>query len=154
MQELRRNIGMFQGAFLEALRERVAKDLAPRVDDKRKLESADWETLSLVDEQEVEEQMNYVRLGQLISHECEWQLRELAAYMGSLLDFGRADDERNPLRAEIIGAALQPRHRGDLGRPRPSPHPRPRARPVGRPGDAGVLRRDHARCCRSAASNR
>ena len=42
--------------------------------------------------------MNYVRLGQLISHECEWQLRDLAAYMGSLLSFGRADDERNPLR--------------------------------------------------------
>ena len=50
--------------------------------------------------------MNSVRLGQLISHECDWQLRELAAYMGSLLALGRADDERNPLRAEVIGAAL------------------------------------------------
>jgi len=106
LQELRRNMGMFQGAFHEALREKVAKDLSPQVDNKRKLESADWETLSLVDVQEVETQMNYVRLGQLISHECEWQLRDLAAYMGSLLSFGRADDERNPLRAEIIGAAL------------------------------------------------
>src|SRR5205085_11278298 len=27
-------------------------------------------------------------------------------YMGSLLSLGRADDERNPLRPEIIGAAL------------------------------------------------
>ncbi|MCE9660466.1 MAG: DUF1631 domain-containing protein [Burkholderiales bacterium] len=106
LQELRRNMGMFQGAFHEAMRERVAKDLTPAVDNKRKLESADWETLSLVDVQEVETQMNYVRLGQLISHECEWQLRDLAAYMGSLLGLGRADDERNPLRAEIIGAAL------------------------------------------------
>ncbi len=106
LQELRRNMGMFQGAFHEAMRERIAKDLAPAVDNKRKLESADWETLSLVDVQEVETQMNYVRLGQLISHESEWQLRDLAAYMGSLLGLGRADDERNPLRAEIIGAAL------------------------------------------------
>ena len=106
MQELRRNLGMFQGAFHEALRERIAKDLSPQVDNKRKLESADWETLSLVDVQEVETQMNHVRLGQLISHECDWQLRDLAAYMGSLLSLGRADDERNPLRAEIIGAAL------------------------------------------------
>ena len=106
MQELRRNMGMFQGAFHETLRERVAKDLAPQVDHKRKLESADWESLSLVDVQEVETQMNHVRLGQLISHECDWQLRDLAAYMGSLLSLGRADDERNPLRAEIIGAAL------------------------------------------------
>jgi hypothetical protein len=108
-QELRRNLGTFQGALHEALREKVAKEIAPRVDTKRKLESADWQTLSLVDEKEVEEQMNFVRLGQMISHECEWQLRELAAYMGALLSLGRADDDRNPLRAEIVGAAL---HRG------------------------------------------
>ena len=62
-QELRRNLGAFQGALHQALRERVAKELAPRVDTKRKLESADWQTLSLVDEKEVEEQMNFVRLG-------------------------------------------------------------------------------------------
>jgi hypothetical protein len=67
-QELRRNIGSYQNAFYEALREKVAKELAPRVDAKRKLESADWQTLSLVDEKEVEEQMNFVRLGQMISH--------------------------------------------------------------------------------------
>ena len=108
-QELRRNLGAFQGALHQALRERVAKELAPRVDTKRKLESADWQTLSLVDEKEVEEQMNFVRLGQMISHECEWQLREMAAYMGALLSLGRADDDRNPLRAEVVGAAL---HRG------------------------------------------
>ena len=106
MQELRRNAGMFQATFHETLRERVAKDLSPQIDHKRKLESADWESLSLVDVQEVETQMNHVRLGQLISHECDWQLRDLAAYMGSLLSLGRADDERNPLRPEIIGAAL------------------------------------------------
>ncbi len=106
LQELRRNAGVFEATFHEALRERVAKDVAPRPDAKRKLESADWATLSLVEDKEVEERMNYVRLGQLISHECEWQLRELAAYMGSLLGLGRADDDRNPLRAEVIGAAL------------------------------------------------
>jgi hypothetical protein len=105
-QELRRNLGTFQSTMHEALREKVAKDIAPRVDSKRKLESADWETLSLVDDLEVEERMNYTRLGQLISHECEWQLRDLSAYMGALLNIGRADDERNPLRAEIVGAAL------------------------------------------------
>ena len=105
-QEMRRNLGTFQGALHEALREKVAKDIAPRVDAKRRLESADWETLSLVDDLEVEERMQYTRLGQMISHECEWQLRELAAYMGALLNLGLADEERNPLRAEIVGAAL------------------------------------------------
>ncbi|MEO6363696.1 MAG: DUF1631 family protein [Caldimonas sp.] len=105
-QELRRNSGTFQGAFHGALREKVAKELTPRVDTKRKLESADWQTLSLVDDHEVEERMNYVRLGQLISHECEWQLRDLAAYMGGLLNLGKADEDRNPLRAEVVGVAL------------------------------------------------
>src|SRR5450755_879998 len=104
--ELKRNLGSFQSAFYESLREKVAKELAPRVDTKRKLESADWQTLSLVDEKEVEEQMNFVRLGQMISHECDWQLRDLAAYMATLLNLASADDERNPLRAEIVGAAL------------------------------------------------
>ena len=108
-QELRRNLGTFQNAFFESLREKVSKDVVPRVDQKRKLESADWQTLSLVDEKEVEEQMNFVRLGQMISHECEWQLRDLAPYMGALLGLGSAADDRNPLRAEIIGAAL---HKG------------------------------------------
>ena len=105
-QELRRNIGVFEGTFHEALRERVGKEIAPRADKKRKLESADWQTLSLVDDTEVEERMNFVRLGQMISHECEWQLRDLAPYIGSLLGSGRADEDRNPLRAETIGAAL------------------------------------------------
>ncbi len=106
LQELRRNAGVFEGTFSQALRERVSQELAPRSDAKRKLESADWATMSLVEDAEVEERMNFVRLGQLISHECEWQLRELAAYMGSLLSLGRADDERNPLRADTVGAAL------------------------------------------------
>jgi len=48
-QELKRNLGSFQIAMFDALRERVAKELAPRSDHKRKLESADWQTLSLVD---------------------------------------------------------------------------------------------------------
>ena len=105
-QELRRNLGSFQNAFFDSLREKVIKEIQPRPDNKRKLESADWQSLSLVDEKEVEEQMNFVRLGQAISHECEWQLRDLAAYTGTLLNLGRADDERNPLRAELIGASL------------------------------------------------
>ena len=98
--------------------------------------------------------MNFVRLGQMISHECEWQLRDLAAYMGALLNFGSADDERNPLRAEIVGAALHQRHRGDLGRAREPPHPRARDRPGGRAGDAASATTRSCACSRSAASGR
>ena len=75
--------------------------------------------------------MNSDRLGQMISHDCEWQLRELAAYMGALLDLGRADDERNPLRAEIVGAALYRGIEAISGERDEPPHPRPRARPGG-----------------------
>ena len=41
------------------------------------------------------------RIGQAIAHECEWELLDLAAYMGALLLIGHADQERNPLRPEI-----------------------------------------------------
>jgi hypothetical protein len=50
--------------------------------------------------------MNYDRVGQMIAHECEWQLRDLAAYMGSIMGTGRADEDHNPLRADVLGAAL------------------------------------------------
>ena len=53
--------------------------------------------------------MNFTRLGQMISHESEWQLRDLAAYMAALLNQRQADEQANPLRADVVGAAL---HRG------------------------------------------
>ena len=105
-QELRRNSGTFQSVFHEALREKVKQELAPRPEARRKLASADWQTLSLVEDREVEERMNFERIGQMISHECEWQLRDLAAYMGAITGIGRADEDKNPLRADVIGAAL------------------------------------------------
>jgi hypothetical protein len=104
--ELRRNAGHFEAAFNDALREKIKLDLSPRDEPKRKLASADWQTLTLVEDSEVEARMNFERIGQMISHECESQLRELAAYMGTLTGIGRADEDRNPLRADIIGAAL------------------------------------------------
>ena len=104
--ELRRNGGPSRTAFQTALREKVQQELAPRPEPKRKLAIADWQSLSLVEDGEVEERMNFERIGQMISHECEWQLRELAAYMGALTGIGRADEERNPLRSDVIGTAL------------------------------------------------
>ena len=104
--DLRRNTGSFHRAFADGLLEKVRLDLAPRTDGRRSLASTDWQTLSLVDDSEMEERMFSDRIGQMISHACESELRELAAYMGSLLNIGHADLERNPLRAETIGAAL------------------------------------------------
>lgn len=59
--------------------------------------------LSLVDDREVEIQVSADWFALEISHACEWEIRELDAYMGTLLNLGRADHERNPLRAEVVG---------------------------------------------------
>ena len=105
-QELRRNAGVFQSVFHESLRDKVNSELGPRAESRRKLASTDWKSLSLVDDHEVEERMNFERIGQMISHECEWELRDLAPYMGAVTGLGTADEDKNPLRADVIGAAL------------------------------------------------
>lgn len=105
--DMRRNAGVLQRVFADELTDRLEQDLAPRNDSaKRRTAAADWQTLTLVDDAEVEERMFSDRIGQQISHACESELRELAAYMGALLNTGSADNERNPLRAEVIGAAM------------------------------------------------
>ena len=105
-QELRRNLGVFQRVFHDALRQKVQQELSPRAEPSRALGTAQWQTLTLVEDREVEERINFERIGQMISHECEWQLRELAPYMGALTGLGRIDEERNPLRGDVLGAAL------------------------------------------------
>jgi len=104
--ELRRNVGALKQTFADELGRRIDQELSPRLEARRTLAAADWQTLSLVDDSEMEERMFSDRIGQQISHACDAELRELAAYMGSLLKTGRADQDRNPLRAEVLGAAL------------------------------------------------
>ena len=103
--ELRRNMAVYHLRFKENLRDSVAKEIAPRADGKRRLEATDWHSLSLVDDQEVEQRMQGDRIGALIMQECEAEQRELAAYMGDLLRTGKPDEDRNPLRPNVIGAA-------------------------------------------------
>ena len=104
--DLRRNAVEFRRVFDNELQERLEREISPRQESGRKLAAADWLTLSLVDDSEMEERMFSDRIGQQISHASEVELREMAAYMGSLLNTGRADQDRNPLRAELLGAAL------------------------------------------------
>src|SRR5437762_1191296 len=104
--DLRRKMNSFQLVFNKELSDKVREDITPRRDPSRKLAAASWETLSLVEDHEVEERMFSERIGQQISHACEWELREMAAYMGAVLNIGRADEDRNPLRADVLGMAL------------------------------------------------
>ena len=102
--ELNRKLAIFALTFNETLDQRVAREAGM-------LESGgasptNWDALSLVDDREVEIQVSADRFALEISHACEWEIRELDAYMGTLLNLGRADHERNPLRAEVVGQAM------------------------------------------------
>ncbi len=107
--ELARRMAPFNQRFAEVLAERVAHEVRlvlGRASTQRSLDSTSWHSLSLVQDDEVEELVSSERLGQAIALECEWELRELSTYIGALLQTGQAEQQRNPLRAEIVGKAL------------------------------------------------
>ena len=83
--ELRRNLVAMQFAFDLALNQRIAQELTPCDEARRTPAATNWQSLSLVDEREVEGQLYAKRIGQEIWHACESELRDLAAYMGALL---------------------------------------------------------------------
>lgn len=105
--EMRRNMAAFHLAFRDVLRDSVAKDVAPRSSDgRRRLEMTDWQSLSLVEDSEVEQRMQSERIGQLILQEAEWEQREVAQHLGGLLNAARVDEDRSPLRPNAIGSAV------------------------------------------------
>lgn len=104
--DLRKKMNTFHLSFSKQLMDKIQEEISPRISDPRSKYSASWESLTLVEDHEVEERMFAERIGQQISLACEWELREMAAYMGSVLNLGRADEERNPLRADVLGMAI------------------------------------------------
>jgi hypothetical protein len=104
--DLRRNLSTFVLVFGDSVSKRVNRELNPHTAPGRSLADTDWQSLSLVADDQVEEEMFANRISQTITHGCEWELRELAAYTGALLNIGRADHDRNPLRPEVLGEAL------------------------------------------------
>ena len=105
-QDLKQQPDKFLAVVADTLTESTLHELAPRTGEKRTLAMTDWQSLSLVDDNEVEERMFADRLGQQISHASEWELREMAAYMASLMGLSRADEDRNPVRGSAVGAAI------------------------------------------------
>ena len=104
--DLRRNLSTYVLVLSDTLSKRVTREINPASEPGRKLGDTDWQSLSLVNDDEVEERMFADRISQSITHGCEWELREMAAYTGALLGIGRADHDRNPLRPEVLGAAV------------------------------------------------
>jgi len=109
--ELNRKLAIFALSFNEALDTDVARQagtLMPTAGPTVTPDSlvASWESLTLVDDHEVEIHISADRFALEISHACEWEIRELDAYMGTLLGMGAAEHDRNPLRAEVVGQAM------------------------------------------------
>ncbi|WP_298834570.1 DUF1631 family protein [uncultured Piscinibacter sp.] len=103
--DLRRNMSAFHLTFRDQLRACIAKDLAPRADGRRRLEATDWQSLSLVGDEEVEQKLYADRIAAQIMQECEWEQSEVATHLASLLNTIRRDEDRNPLRPASIGLA-------------------------------------------------
>ncbi len=123
--ELNRKSAVFALTFNESYDQRVLREIAPRPasdsgsfgpptdfashSGARSTPSAaatDWASLSLVEDQEVEAQISAERFGMNIAHVCEWELRELDAYVSSILDEAGGERDRNPLRPDLIGHAM------------------------------------------------
>ncbi|MDP1534150.1 MAG: DUF1631 family protein, partial [Rubrivivax sp.] len=102
--ELNRKSALFVLAFEEAFDERSLRAWTPRTEAAGA--NSRWATLSLVDEQDVEVQVAGDRAGAEIANACEWELRELDTYVGSLLGGAAADPDRNPLRPALLGYAM------------------------------------------------
>ena len=113
--ELNRKLAIFALIFNEALDTDVARQAgtlmptpglagAPPVTPDSLV--ASWETLTLVDDHELDLHISADRFALEISHACEWEIRELDAYISTLMGLDAADHDRNPLRAEVVGQAM------------------------------------------------
>ncbi len=99
---------LFLSSFASALRDSVDDDIGAKRTDGAAADKVqtDWESISLVGNDQIEDSISFGRIGQLISHRCEAELRELDGYLSALLNTGWADPERNPLRGQVLGLAL------------------------------------------------
>jgi hypothetical protein len=104
--ELHHNSATYAQAVGEAIRKRFTADKARQIDSKIRQTQTDWQSLSLVNDEQIEEQLFADRISQSIAQGCEWELREMATYTGALFGDGKAEHERNPFRPEILGHAV------------------------------------------------
>lgn len=98
--ELNRKGSFFSMAFNEAFQERLRRESQPKG---TRSGPTRWDSLTLVGDDEVERGVSAERFGMELASTCEWELRELEAYMVSLLG---SPDIPNPLRPEALGFAL------------------------------------------------
>ncbi|HET9822267.1 MAG TPA: DUF1631 family protein [Burkholderiaceae bacterium] len=108
--EINRKQSSYAMAFNERIDESIAAEMR-RLDGGSKgssLGKSSWQSLSLVDDREVEIQVSAERIALVLQHDCEWELREVESLMlGLLRPVTHPEVEpRNPVRPEVIGKAL------------------------------------------------
>jgi hypothetical protein len=109
--ELNRKLSAFSLTFNERLDDSMAAEMRRREGVSRvSTVGSSWQSLTLVDDREVEIQVSAERFALTLQHDCEWELRDLDAVMIGLLHnpHGHRSDveSRNPLRPEVIGKAM------------------------------------------------
>ncbi len=119
--ELNRKSAVFALTFNDAHDQRVLREITPRPAAGAGIAGAasefaalstptgaptNWASLSLVEDQEVEAQISAERFGMDIAHTCEWELRELDAYVSTILGDAGGEHDHNPLRPALIGHAM------------------------------------------------
>ncbi|MCW5634210.1 MAG: DUF1631 family protein, partial [Rubrivivax sp.] len=103
--ELNRKSAVFTLAFNEAMDEWIAREAQAPGEHAAKA-TTNWDSLALVDDQEVERKISAERFALDVATGCEWELRELDGYIGSLLGQEGETAVRNPLRPEVVGHAV------------------------------------------------
>jgi hypothetical protein len=103
--ELNRKAAIFTLAFNEAFDEWIQRE-AGGTPGETTQKPTDWDALALVDDQEVEKKITAERFALDVISGCEWELRELDGYVGSLLGQAGETAVRNPLRPEVIGHSV------------------------------------------------
>jgi hypothetical protein len=109
--ELNRKASAYAMTFNEHFDESVARELRRLETSPSKFNSkigSSWQSLSLVDDHEVDNQVTADRIALNLMHECEWEQRELdTLLMGLLHTASRGDGEyRSPLRPELIAKSM------------------------------------------------
>ena len=108
VQVLRAESGSFGDALAAALREQVSAGLHEPADLPASASRAERQplSLSLMDDQQVERDIELARVIQSIESTAEWELRDLQAFYASLRRARSIRPEQNPLRPEMCASAL------------------------------------------------
>ena len=109
--ELNRKQSAFSMTFNERLDEALTVEMRRREGGTRTSTiGSSWQSLSLVDDRDVEIQVSAERVALTLAHDCEWELREIDVLMLGLFytpHGARSEvEQRNPLRPEVIGKAI------------------------------------------------